>query len=122
MARVAYVDREVQEGEFDSMVSAIQANCNLSDLEGALVAEAAVSTITKGLDYYRMSRQFFENTNEDERVHFLDALFAVADGDGGLVRGDRRNSHDCHCIEVDPQTVYRRQIENPPRTQGELKH
>ena len=91
------------------MVSAIQNNCNLSDLEGALVAEAAVSTITKGLDYYRMSRQFFENTNEDERVYFLDALFAVADGDGGgFVRGDRRNSHDCHCSEVDPQTVNRR--------------
>jgi len=84
MARVAYVDHEVQRGEFDSMVSAIQNNCNLSDLEGALVAEAAVSTITKGLDYYRMSRQFFENTNEDERVHFLDALFAVADEDGGV--------------------------------------
>lgn len=82
MARVAYVDHEVQEGEFDSMVSAIQSNWDLSDLEAALVAEAAVSTITKGLDYYRLSRQFFENTTEDERVHFMDALFTVADGDG----------------------------------------
>jgi uncharacterized tellurite resistance protein B-like protein len=82
MARVAYVDHEVQEGEFDSMVSAIQSNWELSDFEAALVAEAAVSTITKGLDYYRLSRQFFENTTEDERVHFMDALFAVADGDG----------------------------------------
>ena len=82
MARVAYVDREVQEGEFDSMVSAIQSNWNLSDLEAALVAETAVSTITKGLDYYRMSRRFFKSTTEEERVHFMDALFAVADGDG----------------------------------------
>ena len=84
MARVAYVDREIQEGEFDSMVKAIQNNWNLSDLEAALVAEAAVSTITIGLDYYRLSRQFFESTTGDERVHFLDALFAVADGDGGV--------------------------------------
>jgi uncharacterized tellurite resistance protein B-like protein len=82
MARVAYVDREVQEGEFGSMISAIQGNWHLSDLEAAPVAETAVSTITKGLNYYRMSRQFFESTTEDERVHFLDALFAVADGDG----------------------------------------
>ena len=82
MARAANVDHEVQEGEFDSMVSAIQNNWNLSELEAALVAETAVSTITKGLDYYRMSRQFFESTTGEERVHFMDALFAVADGDG----------------------------------------
>ena len=84
MARVAYVDHEVQEGEFDSMVNAIQSNWELSDVEAALVAESAVSAITKGLDYYRMSRQFFESTTEDERVHFMDALFAVANGDEGV--------------------------------------
>ena len=84
MARVAYVDHEVQEGEFDSMVSAIKDNWELSDIQAALVAETAVSTITKGLDYYRLSRRFFESTTEDERVHFLDALFTVADGDSGV--------------------------------------
>ncbi|UCD99380.1 MAG: TerB family tellurite resistance protein, partial [Chloroflexota bacterium] len=68
MARVAYVDHDVQEGEFDSMVSAIQRTWNLSDLEAALVAETAVSTISKGLDYYRLSRRFFESTTEEERV------------------------------------------------------
>lgn len=82
MARVAYVDHEVQEGEFDTMVSAIKGNWELSDIEAAMVAESAVSAITKGLDYYRLSRRFFESTNEDERLHFMDALFAVADADG----------------------------------------
>lgn len=82
MARVAYVDHEVQDGEFDSMVAAIQDNWELTDIQAALVAESAVSAITKGLDYYRVSREFFESTTEDERVHFMDALFAVADGDG----------------------------------------
>jgi uncharacterized tellurite resistance protein B-like protein len=79
-----YVDHEVQDGEFDAMVAAIQNNWSLSDIEAALVAESAVSAITKGLDYYRMSRRFFESTTEDERVHFMDALFAVADGDEGV--------------------------------------
>ncbi len=46
MARVAYVDHEVQEGKFDSMVNAMESNWNLLDLEAALVAETAVSTIT----------------------------------------------------------------------------
>jgi uncharacterized tellurite resistance protein B-like protein len=82
MARVAYVDHEVQEGEFDTMVSAIKNNWQLSDIEAALVAESAVSTVTQGLDYYRLSRRFFESTTEAERVRFMDALFAVADADG----------------------------------------
>ena len=82
MARVAYVDHEVQEGEFDTMVSAIKGNWQLSEVEAALVAETAVSTITRGLDYYRLSRRFFESTTEEERVRFMDALFAVADADG----------------------------------------
>jgi uncharacterized tellurite resistance protein B-like protein len=82
MARVAYVDQEIQEGEFDSMVSAIKGNWQLTDIEAALVAETAVSTITQGLDYYRLSRRFFESTTEEERVRFMDALFAVADADG----------------------------------------
>lgn len=82
MARVAYVDREVNEGEFDSMVAAIQKHWGLSDVEAALVAEVAVSEISKELDYYRLSRGFFEKTTEQERVHFLDALFMVANGDG----------------------------------------
>jgi uncharacterized tellurite resistance protein B-like protein len=34
------------------------------------------------LDYYRLSREFFESTSEPERVCFLDVLYAVADGDG----------------------------------------
>jgi uncharacterized tellurite resistance protein B-like protein len=82
MARVAYVDQEVQEGEFDSMVKAIKGSWQLTDIEAALVAETAVSTITQGLDYYRLSRRFFESTTEEERVRFMDALFAVADADG----------------------------------------
>lgn len=82
MARVAYVDRQVQEGEFNSMVSAIKDNWELSDIEAAMVAESAVSAINQGLDYYRLSRRFFESTNEEERVRFMDALFAVADADG----------------------------------------
>ncbi|MGD2158663.1 MAG: TerB family tellurite resistance protein [Anaerolineales bacterium] len=86
MARVAYVDREVHEGEFDAMVKAIRENWEVSDFKSALVAEIAVSAVTRGLDYHRMSRQFFESTSEAERVKFLDVLFAVADGDGTVTQ------------------------------------
>jgi uncharacterized tellurite resistance protein B-like protein len=84
MARVAYVDHEVESAEFDTMVKAIQAHWKLPDIQAALVAEVAVSEVARGMDYYRLSREFFLNTTEAERLDFVDVLFAVAAGDGAL--------------------------------------
>ena len=82
MARVAYVDQQVQTAEFDSIAQAIRDHWHTSDVQSALVAEIAVSEIGKGMDYYRLTREFFESTTEEERVRFLDVLFAVAVSDG----------------------------------------
>jgi uncharacterized tellurite resistance protein B-like protein len=82
MARVAYVDQDVNEAEIDHMVGALQEHWGISEQEARLVAEVAVSEIAKNLDYYRLSREFFEITSEKERQQFLDVLFDVAGGDG----------------------------------------
>jgi uncharacterized tellurite resistance protein B-like protein len=82
MAYVAYVDQEVTEAEFDAMADILEAKWGASTVEAALVAEVAVSETSKGLDIYRLSREFFETTTAEQRVRFLDVLFAVADGDG----------------------------------------
>jgi uncharacterized tellurite resistance protein B-like protein len=82
MARVAHVDREVCEGEFDSMSEALQKSWGLPKEAAAIVAEVAISAVEANMDYYRMAREFFSCTIEQERVRFLDVLFAVADGDG----------------------------------------
>lgn len=82
MARVAYVDRQIDDGEFDAVVINLRQNWGISEIEANLVAEVALSEISKNLDYYRLSRGFFELTTEAQRVQFLDVLFAVADGDG----------------------------------------
>jgi uncharacterized tellurite resistance protein B-like protein len=87
MARVAHVDREVTEDEFDRMVHALQSGWDITPEAAAFVAEVAVSAVSAELDYFRLTRQFSTNTTEDERVRFLDVLFAVADADG-------RVSHD----------------------------
>jgi len=81
MARVAYVDREVTQAENQVILLALQKYWGISQVEAAVVVEMAASEVSRGLDYYRLTRQFFEVTTEDERVHFLDALFAVAAGD-----------------------------------------
>jgi len=82
MARVAHVDREVTEGEFDTMVNALQGGWDITREAAAFVAEVAVSAVSADLDYFRLTRQFSTSTTEDERVRFLDVLFAVADADG----------------------------------------
>lgn len=82
MARVAHVDREVTEGEFDAMVDALQQNWELPKEAAAIVAEVAISAVAANMDYYRMAREFFSCTTEQERTRFMDVLFAVADGDG----------------------------------------
>jgi len=82
MAHVAYVDQEVTEAEFDAMADILEAKWGASTVEAALIAEVAVSETSQGLDIYRLSREFFETTTSEQRVLFLDVLFAVADGDG----------------------------------------
>jgi len=82
MARIAHVDREVTEDEFDTMVNALQAGWDITREAATFVAEVAVSKVSADLDYFRLTRQFSTSTTEDERVHFLDVLFAVADADG----------------------------------------
>jgi uncharacterized tellurite resistance protein B-like protein len=82
MAHVAYVDQDVTEAEFDAMADILEAKWGASTVEAALVAEVAVSETSKSLDIYRLSREFFETTTAEQRVRFLDVLFAVADGDG----------------------------------------
>jgi uncharacterized tellurite resistance protein B-like protein len=84
MARVAFVDGEVSDEEVGMMIDALQEKWNLSETHATIVSEVAVSEIGKGLDYWRLSREFFECTNAQEREQFLDVLFAVADEDGGV--------------------------------------
>ena len=82
LARIAYVDREITDGELQQIEQALQQAWGISAAAAAVVAEVAVSAISKDLDYYRLSREFFEATTEAERVGFLDALFAVTIADG----------------------------------------
>ncbi len=84
MARVAHVDQEVTEEEFDRIVQALETGWDIAPEEAALVAEVAISEVSADLDYFRLTREFFTNTTEKERVRFLDVLFAVAEADGEI--------------------------------------
>jgi uncharacterized tellurite resistance protein B-like protein len=82
LARVAYADMQVSSDENQAIIAALQEHWALSPLEAAVVAKAAEANIQADLDYYRLTRAFFEATTEEERVRFLDVLFAVITSDG----------------------------------------
>ncbi len=78
MARVAHADRDIHESEVEAIAAALEANWSLKPEQAVLVAEIAASAAAQELDTYRLAREFYAVTSEPERVHFLDALFAVA--------------------------------------------
>jgi len=84
MARVANVDRQTTSGEFEAMVEAMQHGWNITPDAAALVAEVALSEVSLEVDYFRLTREFFTFTTQEDRIQLLDVLFAVAAADGGI--------------------------------------
>lgn len=84
LARVAHVDEQVTDEEFATIVQALRNGWNLSPEHATLVAETALATFERGLDFYRTSREFFAATNEAERIRFVNTLFDVAAADDKL--------------------------------------
>ncbi len=84
LSRVAFVDKDITTEEKSSIVEILRSGWNLTHETAMLVAETALSAFENGLDYYRLSREFFIATNAKERIDFLRGLFHVAASDGNL--------------------------------------
>lgn len=82
MAKVAHVDHDVSEAEFDTMIQALQTHWEVDEATAVFITEVAVSEAAKQLDHHRIVRQFANHTTREERLHFLDVLFAIAASDG----------------------------------------
>ncbi|MCA9973568.1 MAG: TerB family tellurite resistance protein [Anaerolineales bacterium] len=93
MAHVAHVDGRIAAAEQAAIVAALQRDWSLSAAAAALVAEVALAEVSKALDYYRMTREFFQQTDAEERRRFLDVLFAVAAADGAVSEAETAVIH-----------------------------
>ena len=82
MARVAHVDLVVTNEEFEAIANSLTKEWGISQDEAAFVTEVAVSEVGPDMDYYRLTREFFTSTTEEERSQFLNVLFSVANADG----------------------------------------
>jgi len=82
MARVAHVDRTVEDSEFDTMVEKLQSALGVDANEAMFVAQVAVSEVSADMDFLRLTRELSRTITPDEGARLLDLLFAVADADG----------------------------------------
>ncbi len=82
MARVAWVDENLTEEERSAISQALIRDWHLSEKEALLVTALSCSKVMKGLDYFRLTRTFFESTTTSERRAFLKSLFFVANSSG----------------------------------------
>lgn len=108
MARVAHVDEQISDDELGAMVDALREEWDLTDDEAAFVAGVAVTEIAADLDGYRLSREFYEATRREDRLHFLEVLFEVAAADG---QASHREIEDIRAIARTLKLTHREFIE-----------
>lgn len=84
MAKIAQTDRQVTDEEVAAMESALQEKWGVAWETAVFITQVAVAEITATQDVFRMYREFSTITTEEERVRFVEALFAVAAADGDV--------------------------------------
>ena len=84
MAQVARVHPDATDDQVAAMVNALQEHWHLTEDEAAFVAGVAISETATLLDRHRLARRFAEAHGRQERLAFLDVLFAIAAADGEL--------------------------------------
>ncbi len=82
MARVAHVDDVVTLGEIQTIQRTLQETWDLDERWATIMTNVAVTEMSHELDVYGLVRQLFGQTNEAQRIAFLDVLFQVATADG----------------------------------------
>ena len=82
LARIAQVDLDVTDDEFDKIVEMLQKYWELTQTEAVFVAEVAVSEISPDMDSIRLTREIHSAVQPEQVPAFYDLLFGVAGADG----------------------------------------
>ncbi len=93
MAKIAHADHDIMPAETERITHALQHNWGVDAAAAAVVTDVAAAEISKDLDYYRLTREFFNCTTETERKQFLTVLFTVAAADGHVQPEERESIH-----------------------------
>ncbi len=84
MARVAYVDMNVDEQEKETMIAALNKWTNWNEKQVRTIAEVAIRQIKNlaGLENHKYTQQLREMLSSDDKYRLLLVLFQIAAADG----------------------------------------
>ncbi len=82
MATVAWVDRDLDAEERKALAEALAMDWGLAAEAADLVCRIALERTKKGLDFFRLTRSYFEATTRQERCDLLVSLFRMANAAG----------------------------------------
>ncbi len=78
LARISAVDSDISDQERRTIKDVLSTQWHLSEQEAEIVTQISCDRTLQGLDYFRLSRGFFECTTLDERRNFIKCLFKIA--------------------------------------------
>ncbi|MHC4643134.1 MAG: tellurite resistance TerB family protein [Planctomycetota bacterium] len=78
LARISAVDSDISEDEKQAIRDVLTSQWNLNEQQAQIVTQISCDRTLKGLDYFRLSRGFFDCTSLDERRSFIKSLFRIA--------------------------------------------
>ena len=78
LARIAAVDSGISDREKQTIRQVLSKQWTLSEQEAHIITEISCNRTLKGLDYFRLTRGFFDCTSLDQRKNFLKCLFQIA--------------------------------------------
>lgn len=82
LARVAQIDLDVTDDEFNKIVELLQKYWELTQTEAVFVAEVAMSEVSPNMDSIRLAREIHSAVQPEQVPAFFDLLFGVAGADG----------------------------------------
>jgi uncharacterized tellurite resistance protein B-like protein len=84
LARIAHADKEISSEERSAISAAMQTHWNLSPPILDALVDIALDEISNGLDFYRLTRQFYQLSSRQTREAFVASLYSIANADGEI--------------------------------------
>ncbi|MBN2182631.1 MAG: TerB family tellurite resistance protein [Sedimentisphaerales bacterium] len=78
LARIAAVDSGISDREKQTIRDVLSEQWNLSERQANIITEISCDRTLKGLDFFRLTRGFFECTTLQQRKDFIKSLFRIA--------------------------------------------
>jgi len=72
------VDSDISEDEIRIIKEVLSTQWHLSEQQAQIVTQISCDRALQGLDYFRLTRGFFDCTTLDERRSFIKCLFRIA--------------------------------------------